>query len=102
MFKNKKGQLASGLIGGIIGLIFLVVVGLVMVVQLLGANLLTANSTEALTAGNLSTNLSSGINTLASKVPTFFTIVAAVLILGFVLILWRQYKSSEMTGGSTI
>lgn len=96
---NKKGQLATNLVAGIVGLIFLVVIGLVMVAQLLGANLLTANSVESLSAGNLSTNLSTGINTLALKIPTFFTIVAAVLIVGFVLILWRQYQSSKIVGG---
>lgn len=99
--RNKKGQLAGNLIGGIIGLVFLIVIGFVMVAQLLGANLLTAGSSEAQSAGNLSNNLTSGVNTLASKVPTFFTIVSAVLILGFVLILWRQYQASKLTSGSS-
>lgn len=98
--KNKKGQLASNTIAGIIGLVFLVVIGFVMVSQLLSANLLTAGSSEAISAGNLSSNLTSGVNTLALKIPTFFTIIAAVLILGFVLILWRQYQASKLTSGA--
>lgn len=99
---NKKG-LAGEAIAGIIGLVFLVVIGFVMIAQLLNANLLTAGSAEAFAAGNMSTNLSSGVNTLSAKIPTFFTIIAAVLILGFVLILWAQYKKSGMgSNGGTL
>lgn len=99
MFKNKKGQLATNTIFGIIALVFGVVVGFVMIAQLLGANLLTAGSNEALSAGNLSANLTSGVNTLALKIPTFFTIIAAVILIGFVLILWRLYQSSRLNSG---
>lgn len=100
MNRNKKGQLAGNTIAGIIGLVFLVVIGYVLVAQLLGANLLTAGSIEANSATNLSSNLTSGVNKLALQIPTFFVIIAAVLIVGFVLILWRQYQASKITGGS--
>jgi hypothetical protein len=74
-----------------------------MVAQLIDANLLTSGSTEDVVARNLSANLSSGVATLSAKIPTFFTIIAAVLILGFVLILWRQYQASKVGGvGGTI
>ena len=99
---NKKG-LAGEAIAGIIGLVFLVVIGFVMVTQITGSNLLTTNSAEYNASTNLSANLATGVQTIATKIPTFFTIIAAVLILGFVLILWAQYKKSGMgSSGGTL
>lgn len=100
MLKNKKGQLAGNTIAGIIGIVFLVVIGFVMVSQLLNANLLTSNTAESNASNYMSGNLTTGVNNLSTKIPTFFTIIAAVLILGFVLILWRQYQASKIGSGT--
>ena len=98
---NKKGQLATGVVTGIIGLVFLLVVSFVMIAQLTGSGLLTANSAEDLAVDNLAGNLSTGVGNISSKIPTFFTIIAAVVLIGFVLLLWSLYKRSGLGGGSS-
>lgn len=99
IMENKKGQLATGLVGGIVALIVTLIVSFVVITQLNGAGLLTAGSSEANTVTNLSTNLSAGVTNIATKIPTFFSIIAAVLIFGFLVYLWMQYKRMNVGQG---
>jgi hypothetical protein len=60
---------------------------------------LTKNS-EELTATGLSTNLSSGVNNVSSKIPTVLLIAAIVLILGVLAVLVGVWLKMRMGGGS--
>ena len=98
---DKKG-LASETMFQIGALVFGVVVLFVMLAQLTGSGLLTSGSAEENASTNLVGNLTTGVNTFANKIPTFFTIIVAVILIGFVLILWVQYKRSGMTSGGQL
>jgi len=104
LFKSKKG--AAGqigeLVGGIIGLVFLVVVGFVSVDILTSANLLTADSAFDNASDNMIGNLTSGVDEVSTKIPTIFTIAAAVLLLGFVVFLVIRARQTQMAQGGTI
>ena len=102
MLKNRKGQLAAGTIVGIVSLIITTIIIFVVISQLTGANLLTANSAEDLAVDGMAGNLTSGVDQISSKIPTFFTIIAAVLILGFVVLLWRQFQGSGLASGGSL
>lgn len=99
--KNKKG-LATQTVVGILGLIFTVIIAFVMIAQITGANLLTANSAEDNATDRLTGNLTSGVDQISAKVPTFFTIIAAILIIGFVVLLWVQFKRTGLMSGGGI
>lgn len=101
MNMNRKGQtggLVSGLVFGIAGLVIGVIVALVIVSTLVNSNLLTANSAEANTVGNLSTNFSSGINQVSAKIPTILLVAAIVLILGVLAVLVGVWQRMRMGG----
>jgi len=99
---NKKGATGQigGLVGGIIGLVFLVVVGFVMIDVLTSANLLTAGGDFDTTVDNLTANLTDGVDEVALKIPTIFTIAAAVLLLGFVVFLVIRARQMQMGQGT--
>jgi len=101
---RKKG--AAGLIGsqvgGVIALVFLVVVGLVSLSILLDADLLTADSTMANTSTEMVGNLTDGIGAVSAKIPTIFTIAVAVLLLGLIVFLAVRAKQATGAQGGTI
>lgn len=96
--KDKRG-LATQTVIGILGLVFVVIIAFVMIQQLTGANLLTSGSTESNATNRLVANVSGGVDSISSKIPTFFTIIAAVLIIGFVVLLWVQFRKSGLLSG---
>ena len=101
MLKNRKGQtggLVSGLIFGIAGLVIGVIIAFVIVTTLVNSNLLTAGTAEAHTVTNLSANFSSGVNQVASKVPTVLLVAAIVLILGVLAVLVGVWQKMRMGG----
>jgi multisubunit Na+/H+ antiporter MnhC subunit len=103
MQMNKKAQtqgLVTGLIFGIASLVIGVIVALVIVSTLTGAGLLTAGSTEAGAVGNMSANLTSGIDKVSSKIPTVLLVAAIVLILGVMAVLVGVWQRMRMGGGS--
>ena len=100
MKRNKKGGVIGNLISGTGSLVILVVLVLVIVSTLLGANLLTGGSAEDNAATNLSSNLSSGINEVSAKIPTILKIAAIVLLIGVLMLLVRNAKFGNMGGGS--
>lgn len=100
--KNKKGQLARNAVVGITALVITTIIVFVVVSQINGASLLTAGSNAANSATGLAGNLTSGVDNISAKIPTFFTIIAAVLILGFVVLLWRQFQGSGLGAGGSL
>lgn len=96
---KKKGGVVGDLISGTGGLIITTVVILVVISTLLGANLLTAGSTYDSAAGNMSTNFTSGIDNVSSKIPTILLIGAVVLLFGVIVLLVRQAGSMGIGGG---
>jgi len=96
--KSKRGQVVSGLVIGIISLIFTVVIGYVLIDTLLGANLLTAGGTYDASADNLSSNLTAGIGNVALKIPTILLISAVVMLFGALALLILQARRMGMFG----
>lgn len=55
-----------------------------------------------LTTGNLTGNVSAGVNTVSAKLPTVFLVVAIILVLSAIAILvetWRRFSSGGGTFG---
>lgn len=103
--KQKKGQMnisIGSLIGGVIGLVFLVVVGFVSVSLLLDANLLTANSAFDNASERLVGNLTAGVDVVSGKVVTIFTVAVAVLVLGLIVYLAMRARQIQQTQGSSL
>ena len=100
---KKKGQVSIGaIVGGIIGLIFLIVIGFVSINVLQDANLLTAdgafdNATDAMVG-----NLTAGVDNVSTKIPTIFTIAVAVLLLGLIVFLVQRARQTQQAQGGTI
>lgn len=99
LLKDKRG-LATQTVIGILGLVFVVIISFVMIQQLTGADLLTTGSQETNATNRLVGNVSAGVDNVSSKIPTFFTIIAAVLIIGFVVLLWVQFRKSGLMSGA--
>jgi uncharacterized membrane protein len=103
--KQKKGQMGVNIgqiIGGVIGLIFLVVVGFVSVALLLDSNLLTSNSAFYNASNRMVNNLTSGVDVVSSKIVTIFTIAVAVLILGLIVFLAVRARQIQSTQGQSL
>jgi len=102
--ENKKGQTGQigGLVAGIIGLVFLVVIGFVSINVLTDANLLTSGSNFDNASGAMIANLTTGVGNVSTKIPTIFTIAAAVLLLGFVVFLVLRARQTQQAQGGTI
>jgi len=100
---NKKGAgQIGGLVGGIIGLVFLVVIGFVSINVLTDANLLTSGSAMDNASDAMIANLTSGVGNVSSKIPTLFTIAAAVLLLGLIVFLVLRARQTQQAQGGTI
>jgi len=99
MEKKRKSGVVGDLVNGAGGLIIAVVIILVIVSTLLGANLLTG--TENTTAQMLSSNFTSGIDQVATKLPTIFLIAAVVLLFGVLVVLVVQAKRSGLMGSGS-
>lgn len=97
--KDKKGGVVTSTIYGVGGLIIGVIVILVVVSTLNGANLLTANSDEDNAVGNLTANFTDGIGKVAAKIPTILLIVAVVFLFGALVLLVRNANLMGVGGG---
>ena len=102
---NKKGQQGGGqiaaLVAGIIGLIFLIVVGFVSVNVLTDADLVTDTTMNA-SVTQMVANLTSGVGKISAKVPTLFTIAVAVLLLGLIVFLVMRARQAQSAQGGSI
>ena len=96
---KKKGGVVGDLISGTGGLIITVVVILVVVSTLLGANLLTAGSTYNASAQRMANNFTEGIDNVSGKIPTILLIAAVVLLFGVIVLLVRQSGAMGIGGG---
>jgi len=65
--KNKKGGLVGDIVNGTGGLIIGVIITLVIVSTLLGADLLTADSTYDVSADNMAANFTEGLDNVSEK-----------------------------------
>lgn len=96
--KNKKGQLISGLIGGIAGLVILVIVSFLIVDTLNGAGLLSSAGASANATNRLIANYTKGVDNVSSKIPTVLLVAAVVLLFGAIVLLVQ--RSRETTGAA--
>lgn len=97
--KNKKGQVVSGIVVGVVGLVFLLIFAYVFINTLTGANLVT-DVTSNYAINSTTGNFSAGVQNVATKIPTLFTIAAIVLIIGALMFLWGFYQKMKMGGSS--
>ena len=88
---NKKGGVVGDLISGTGGLIISVIVVLVIVSTLLGANLLTGDYNT--TASDMAGNFTEGLDNVSTKIPTILLIGAVVLLFGVIVLLIRQSQA---------
>lgn len=105
MMKSKKGQsggLVTSLIFGVASLVIGVIIAFVIVTTLTGAGLLTGGSTEENAVSNLSSNFSSGVNNISSKVPTILLVAGIVLIIGVLAVLVGVWQRMKMGGGGSL
>jgi len=105
MLQQKKGQaggLITGLVFGVASLIIGVIIAFVIVSTLTGAGLLTTNSAEDNTTDRLVGNFSSGVDSVAGKIPTVLLVAAIVLILGVLALLVGVWQRMRMGGGGGI
>jgi len=100
--ESRKGGLVGDLISGTGGLIVGVIVVLVIVSTLLGANLLTSGSEYENASTRMATNFTAGIDNVSSKIPTILLIAAVVLLFGVIVFLVQRSKQMGIggTGGS--
>ncbi len=99
---NKKAQtggLITGLIFGVASLVIGVIIAFVIVSTLNGAGLLTAGSAEKLSTDALVANFTSGVDEVASKIPTVLLVAAIVLILGVLALLVATWQRMRLSGG---
>lgn len=83
---------------GVGGLIIGVIVILVVVATLNGANLLTTGSAEANITRDLTTNFSTGLTEIGNKIPTILLIVAVVFLFGALVLLMRNANAMGIGG----
>lgn len=96
--RNKKGGIVTELISGVGGLVILVVITLVIISTILGANLLSAGTYNN-TAQDMAANFSVGINNVSAKIPTILLIAAVVLLLSVLAFLVVKARQMSVGGG---
>ncbi len=103
--KFKKSGIVTDLVSGIGGLIILVIITLVIVSTLLGADLLTGsgnqpNYTNVTSA--LAGNFTAGIDNVSEKIPTILLIAAVVLLFGVLVLLVARSRQMGVGGGGSL
>jgi len=96
----KKGGVVGDLVSGTSNLIIMVIIALVIVSTLLGANLLTSGSEYENASTRMAQNFTQGIDNVSTKIPTILLIAAVVLLFGVLVVLVRQAQAMGMGGGS--
>ncbi len=100
--KSKKGGVVTDVVQGTGGLIIGVIIILVIVSTLLGADLLTAGSVENATAYNMKANFTAGLDNISEKLPTILLIAAVVLLFGVLVILVARSRQMGIGGGTSL
>tara|TARA_R100001530_G_C4266633_1_gene141960 strand:- start:263 stop:568 length:306 start_codon:yes stop_codon:yes gene_type:complete len=101
MFKKKSG-LVGDIINGTGGLVISVILTLVVISTLFGANLLTVNSSEYNATDLLISNFTSGIGNVATKIPTILLIAAVVILFGVLVFLVARAKQMQLGGNGSL
>jgi hypothetical protein len=96
---RKRSGVVGDLVSGTGGLIVSVIVILVIISTLLGANLLSTGGVDNATAHSLASNLTKGINNVSGKIPTILLIAAVVLLFGVIVLLVKQSQAMGIGGG---
>ena len=99
---SKRGGIVGDLINGTGGLIISVVLILVVLSTLLGANLLTSGSAEDNATDRLVANFTSGIDNVSAKIPTILLVAAVVILFGVLVILVARAKAMTAGQGGTL
>jgi hypothetical protein len=99
---KKKGGVVGEIIDGTGGLIISVILILVVVSTLLGANLLTADSAEDNATDRLMSNFTAGIDNVSAKIPTILLIAAVVILFGVLVLLVQRARSMTVGGSGTL
>jgi len=102
MPKSKTGGVVTSTVMGVGGLIIGVIVIMVVIQTLTGADLLVENSTEYNATNSLSANFSEGIDNISSKIPTILLIVAVVFLFGALVLLVRNSNAMGVGGGGSL
>lgn len=92
---KRKAQVVSGIVVGIIGLVFLLILGYVFIDTLTSSSLVT-NAASVAAIGNVTGNFTTGVYNVAGKIPTLFTVGAIVLIVGALMFLWGYYQRMKL------
>lgn len=105
IINNKRGQtlnIISGTVIGFVVLIFLIFAVLFGISALNPSSFFTANSAEANATSQLQGNLTTGVSTFGSYIPTVFKVLAIVLILGAIVLLILYVRRMQVgAGGGT-
>jgi hypothetical protein len=96
--KQGQGGLITGLVFGIASLVIGVIIAFVLITTVEDADLISDATLET-SAGYLSGNMTTGINSVSSKIPTVLLVAAIVLILGVLAILVGVWQRMRMGGG---
>lgn len=100
--KNKKGQVLNTINGTMFGFLFLILIIFVVlyaVAVLNPSSFFTAGSANANAVGNLTTNLTEGVNQFGAQIPTVFKVLAVVLILAVITLLILYIARMRSLGG---
>jgi len=101
--KNKKGfSTASAIIGGVIGIAFLIVFAFIFLTQLssdsiTGTGTYADNQTDRLIA-----NFSSGVTSVNNAIPTVLSLAVFVLIIAVLLIAYVFARRNGLGGGGEL
>jgi len=100
--ENKKGQfqVATNAIWGVVGFALAVIIALIFIGVLVGGGFFTASSAEQLALNNISTNVTAGVVTVTSKLPTLFTVIGIAIILTVITLLVVLARRMGMGGGN--
>lgn len=104
LIKNKRGQMqvASGFLTALAGFVIGVIIVLLVIGTLVDGSFFTSTSDEQGALNNISSNVTSGVNTIAAKLPTAFTVIAIVVVLSIIAILWLVWQRMRIGSGSSV
>jgi hypothetical protein len=91
-----------GLIGGVIGLVFLITFAYIFFANLNTTTLLPAGSVGSISVGNMTSNFSKGVENVSLAIPTVFQIGVFVLIVIVLIIAYVVAKNNGLLDGKTV
>ena len=100
---DKKGVgVIAGTVTGVIGLIFTVLIGFVLIDTITGAGLLSSGGASDNATDQMVANFTTGVDSVSSKLPTILLIVAVVFLFGAIALLVLQARRMGMFGGGSM